>query len=188
MSTVRSPMVRSTFTSGYVARNSATTGAMNVHDVGRGVDAQRAARRRLQGAGDVVGLLDVGEDLDAAVVVGPADLGEADLSRGAVEQPRAEPVFQRLDMVAHHGRRHVEPAAGGGEAAAYPPPERRPSDWSAGPSAAPDYPVSLDNPSSFSRIITSQRDIASSGAPRAPSAEDALRTSGGCHVDAILCL
>ena len=84
-----------------------------LHDMGGGIDAQRAARRRLLGAGDVVGLFDVGKDLNAAVVIGLADLGEADLARGALKQPRAEPVFERLDMVAHHRRRHVEPAAGG---------------------------------------------------------------------------
>ena len=89
-----------------------------LHNMGRGINPQRAARRRLQGAGDVVGLLDIGKDLDGAVVIGPAHLGQADLPRGAVEQPRAEPVLQRLDMVAHHRRRHVEPASGRGKSAA----------------------------------------------------------------------
>lgn len=57
--------------------------------MGRGINPQRAARRRLQGAGDVVGLLDIGQNLDRAVVIGPAHLGQTDLPRGAVEQPRA---------------------------------------------------------------------------------------------------
>ncbi|GAA0006155.1 hypothetical protein BRDID11002_61590 [Bradyrhizobium diazoefficiens] len=43
------------------------------------VDAQRAAGHRLQFARDIVGLFDIGEDLDAAVVIGLADLGEVDL-------------------------------------------------------------------------------------------------------------
>ncbi len=41
-------------------------------DVSGGVDAQRAARRRLQGARDVIGLFEVGKDLDGAVVIGLA--------------------------------------------------------------------------------------------------------------------
>jgi hypothetical protein len=67
--------------------------------MGGRVDSQRTAWRRLQGAGDVIGLFDIGEDLDAAVVIGPADFGEADLARGALKQPRPEPVFERLDVV-----------------------------------------------------------------------------------------
>src|SRR5262249_17546316 len=88
-------------------------------DVGGGVDAQRAARHRLQGAGDVVGLSDVGEDQHGAVVIGAADFGETDFSCGPVEQPRAQPVLQRLHVVAHHGGGHVELGAGGGETAAF---------------------------------------------------------------------
>jgi hypothetical protein len=83
------------------------------NDMRGGIDAQRAARRRLQGAGDVVGLLEVGKDLDAAIVIGLADFGDADLPGGAVEKPRAEPILQRLDMVAYHRGRHVEAAACG---------------------------------------------------------------------------
>src|SRR5260370_19423992 len=83
-----------------------------------GITAQRAARRRLQGTGDVVGLLEVGKDLDAPIVIGLADFGDADLPGGAVEKPRTEPVFQRLDMVAYHRGRHVETAACGHAASA----------------------------------------------------------------------
>ena len=38
--------------------------------MGSGVDAQRAARRRLQGGGDVVGVFKISEYLRAAIVVG----------------------------------------------------------------------------------------------------------------------
>ncbi len=82
------------------------------------VDTQRAARRRLQRARDIVGLLDIGEDLDAAVVIGATDLGHADLARRAVEQASAQALLQRLDVIAHHGRGHVELAPGGGKPAA----------------------------------------------------------------------
>ncbi|GCC47396.1 hypothetical protein chiPu_0031598, partial [Chiloscyllium punctatum] len=100
-------------------------GRQELRQMGVGVDAQRAARHRLQCAGDVVGLLDVGEDMDAAVVIGLADLGEADLARGAVEQSGTEAIFQRLHVVAHHCRGHVELAAGRGEAAGINDPDER---------------------------------------------------------------
>ena len=85
----------------------------------------RAARRRLQGAGDVVGLFQIGQDLDAAVVIGLADFGGADLACGAVEQPRAQPLFQRLNMIAHHGGRHVELTSCGRKSAAVDDPDER---------------------------------------------------------------
>ena len=58
-------------------------------------------------------LLDIAQDLNAAVIIGLADFGQADPSRGAIEQPCAEPVFERLNVVAHHRCRHVELARGG---------------------------------------------------------------------------
>ena len=70
-------------------------------------ESQRAARGRLQCAGDAVGLFDAGEDLARTLVIGLADLSEADSSRCAVEEPHAEPVLKRLNMVAHHRDRHV---------------------------------------------------------------------------------
>ena len=42
-----------------------------------------------------------------------------------LSKPRAKPVFQRLDMVAHHGGGHVEAAAGGGKPAAVHHPNER---------------------------------------------------------------
>jgi len=59
-------------------------------------------------AGDIIRLLEVGKNLRGALVIGSADFGQADLSRRAVEQPRPEPLFQSLDVIAHHGGRHVE--------------------------------------------------------------------------------
>jgi hypothetical protein len=70
------------------------------------------ARRRLQGAGEFVGLFEIRKDLRAAIVIGVADFRETDLAGRAMEKPRAKPVLQRLNVVAHHRRRHFEPAAG----------------------------------------------------------------------------
>jgi hypothetical protein len=69
--------------------------------------------------------LDIGQDLRAAIVISLADLGQTDLSRGAMEQPRAEPLLQRLDVIAHHGGRHVEAAGGGGKPATVDDPDKR---------------------------------------------------------------
>ena len=52
------------------------------------------------------------------LVVGLADIGEADLAGRAVQKPRAEPVFQRLDMARHHRDGHVQPPRRGRETAA----------------------------------------------------------------------
>ncbi len=81
------------------------------HDMAAAIEPQRAARRRMQRLGDPVGILQLAEDLHAAFVIGLADLGQPDLARRPVQQPRAEPVFERLDMVADHGHRHVQPRA-----------------------------------------------------------------------------
>ncbi len=124
-----------------------------IRSVPRGVDCKRA--------GDVVGLFDVGEDLDRAVVIGLADLGDADLARGAVEQPRAEPVLQRLDVVAHHGRRHVELAGGGGETAGFNDPDESGQAGEAVHGEAPIIQPSLDNASIFFADYHKRRDSAS---------------------------
>jgi len=47
-----------------------------------------------------------------------AFLGRADLAGGAVEQPRAEPVLELLDLFADCRRGQAKPEAGAGEAAA----------------------------------------------------------------------
>jgi hypothetical protein len=109
---VRSPIVKSTLDAGELLQEIGHDGCHELNDVGGGVDPQRTARRRLKSAGDVVGLFEIGEYLGAAIVIGLADFGEADLACGAVEKPRAEPLFQCLDVVAHHRRRHVEAPAG----------------------------------------------------------------------------
>jgi hypothetical protein len=74
------------------------------------IDAKPAARRHLQGAGDLVGLLQLVEDLRAPLIVLAPDLGQAHAPSGAVEQTHAKCGFQRLDLIADRCRRHVEAA------------------------------------------------------------------------------
>jgi hypothetical protein len=49
-------------------------------------------------------VFEFGKDLRAAIVIGLADFGQADFPRRAVEQPRAEPILERLHVVADHRR------------------------------------------------------------------------------------
>src|SRR5438105_14391617 len=72
------------------------------------VDAKPAARRHLQGAGDLVGLRQLVEDLRAPLIVLAPDLGQAHAPSGAVQQTHAKRGFQRLDLIADCCRRHVE--------------------------------------------------------------------------------
>src|SRR5262249_57814234 len=50
------------------------------------------------------------QDLQTALVIGPADLGETHLARAAIEQADAESFLQRLDVSGHHARRNAERA------------------------------------------------------------------------------
>jgi hypothetical protein len=109
-------MISSKETSGYLA----TIGDERRHQPRqrhRGVDAHGAARRRMQVAGGGLRLLDLGQDLGAALVEGAARFGDAHFACGAVEQLDPEPLLERLDMARHHGRREVETLRRGGEAA-----------------------------------------------------------------------
>src|SRR5437762_2965944 len=72
---------------------------------------QAAARCRLQRLRDVVGVIELFENLEAAVVIGLADFGQADLPRGAVEKARAEPLFESMDVSRRGAWRYPEPAA-----------------------------------------------------------------------------
>jgi hypothetical protein len=121
-------------------------------DMGGRVDAKRTARCGLQGAGEFVGQFEIRKDLRAAIVIGLADFRETDLAGRAMEKPRAKPVLQRLDVVAHHRRRHFEPAAGRRKPAAVHYLDEcrqtgQPINWRT------DYPLSLDGVSAFHRII-----------------------------------
>jgi hypothetical protein len=52
------------------------------------------------GTGGLVGLLQLVQDLHAALVIAAADLGQADPAGGTVQQPHPERVFQSLNLVA----------------------------------------------------------------------------------------
>ena len=52
-----------------------------------------------------------------AFVVLPADLRQAHLARGAVQEPRAQSILELLNVVADHRRRQVEVTGRGSEAA-----------------------------------------------------------------------
>lgn len=62
------------------------------HDAHAGMKAQRALRRRLQSPCDLVRLLKLGEDVQGTLVVVLPDLGQANLSCGAIEKPHAQPI------------------------------------------------------------------------------------------------
>jgi hypothetical protein len=83
------------------------------------VDAEMPARNQLLRADGAVCFFKLGEDLGTAAIIFPADLGEADLAGGTVQQPGAEVLFKRLDVVAHHRRRHTEATRRGTKAAAF---------------------------------------------------------------------
>jgi hypothetical protein len=66
--------------------------------------------------GEVLGLLQIGEQLDSAVVEIGARLGKADLPCRPVQKTRAEPVFQVADAPTDRRLRHAKPFSSAGEA------------------------------------------------------------------------
>ena len=81
------------------------------------MNAKPPARSRLQGAGRAVGLVEVGQNVEEAFVLLPADLRQAHPACGAVQEPGAQSILQLLNVVADHRRRQVEVASRRGEAA-----------------------------------------------------------------------
>ena len=65
---------------------------------------------------DAICLVDVRQDLLATLVIGAADLGQADFARAAVEQPHTEPRLERMNVFGNRARGHAEGATGRGEA------------------------------------------------------------------------
>jgi hypothetical protein len=63
------------------------------------VDAQQALR--LDAGKGTLGILDIGENGDAAPVIGFAIQCRADMARGALEQAHAEPFFNLFHRVGH---------------------------------------------------------------------------------------
>ena len=70
---------------------------------GRG-DPQHAARDRRPARHPGLRLLGDGEDRDDALVEALARLRHGDLARGAMQEPRAEPLLQPLHALRDHGR------------------------------------------------------------------------------------
>src|SRR5258708_40260595 len=84
----------------------------------RSVDAQQTVRRRLQGTRFLLGVIEIGEDPGRALIEDPPDFGWADPPGSTVEEPPAEPLLERQDMLAHQRRRPAGMPARATEAAA----------------------------------------------------------------------
>ena len=93
-----------------ISRKEFANEAHERYDVSHAIDAQRSPWRRLQRRRNIIRFFEISKDLRGAVAIGFADLGEADLARGPVQKPDTETILERLDVIAHHRLRHVEPA------------------------------------------------------------------------------
>ena len=85
----------------------------------RRAQAEHAARLGLELRDREPGVVDLGQDPLAALVIEPPGLGQAELARGAVEQAHAELVLERADAARHRRGRQAQTARGRGEAAAF---------------------------------------------------------------------
>ena len=74
---------------------------------------QDAARLRVAPADEILRLLDQAQDVDDALEVAFAGLGQRELARGPLEQPGAEPLLEQADALRHDGGRQAHLAAGG---------------------------------------------------------------------------
>ena len=93
-----------------------------VRQVGRDVQpAERRRRRHLEqaarlgvaAADEILRLLDQAQDVDDALEVAFAGLGQRQLAGGALEQARPEPLLEQADALGHDGGRQAHLAAGG---------------------------------------------------------------------------
>ena len=66
---------------------------------------------RVAAADVVLGLLDEAQDVDDALEIALAGLGQRQLTRGALEQPGAEPLLEQADALGDDGRRQAHLAA-----------------------------------------------------------------------------
>ena len=57
------------------------------------MNAKPPARSRVQGASRAVGFVKLGQNVERAFVVLPADLRQAHFARGAVQEPRAQSIL-----------------------------------------------------------------------------------------------
>ncbi|MNY21675.1 hypothetical protein D3C86_1552380 [compost metagenome] len=82
-------------------------------------DRQLPARRQVCARGGQFGLVDLGQDAPAVLVVGGAGVRGTHQPRGAREQPHAQVGFEVGDDAADHRQRNIELARGRGEASAF---------------------------------------------------------------------
>src|SRR6266852_3156860 len=75
--------------------------------------AKLTAWRQLRSTSSLVSLLQVVQDLRAALVILAPDLGQADPPCGSVQEACAQHVFQRLHLLAYGCLGQVQPACGG---------------------------------------------------------------------------
>jgi hypothetical protein len=68
--------------------------------------------------GDLIGIICFREDLQATLVIGMTDLGQADAARAPVEKANPEPLLERLNVRGHHAGRHAQRPRRRGKAAA----------------------------------------------------------------------
>ena len=90
---------------------------MDLPEAQRYRDPQRPARRRGETRNRLLGLVQCGEDRFGMRVEGRPFLGQRQAAGGAMEQPRAQPVFEMRHLLADGGRRHPELARSGGKSA-----------------------------------------------------------------------
>ena len=86
-------------------------------DGGERVHPQPPARRAVPAAQRLLGLLEVGQHLQAARVVRPPFVGQPQGARGAFEQAHAKRRFEVLQALRHAGLGRLQAIGGAGEAA-----------------------------------------------------------------------
>jgi len=84
---------------------------------GRRRDLEEAARLGVAPAHEILRLLDEAQDVEHALEVALAGLGQGQLAGGALEETSAELVLQQADALRHDGGRQPHLTAGGGHVA-----------------------------------------------------------------------
>ncbi|MNN55508.1 hypothetical protein D3C81_1703870 [compost metagenome] len=85
----------------------------------RRADPELTARRVIHDLRQRISGLCLSDDVLAALVVGLAQFGQALPARGAIEQPRTQPLFKGGHVFGNHLRRHVEALRGTGVGARF---------------------------------------------------------------------
>src|SRR4030095_9222800 len=83
----------------------------------RARELQHPARNDRRGGDRLFGFVEIGEELNAALMERPPAFGERQAPRGAGEKARTEMGFELGDVPRHCRRRHAEAVGGAGEAA-----------------------------------------------------------------------